>query len=118
MDSRASLVDLVFAKCSLVYGRDFLGRWEGLDINEVKADWQRELAGLGADMIKYGLQRLPKDRPPTVLQFREVCLGAPGMQNEYVPRLPAPKVADDPVAKARITEMMKQTRIRVIGRRA
>lgn len=79
MDSRESLVDLVFGKCALVYGRDFAGKWEGMNLAEVKADWIRELGGwLGRPAaIKYALEHLPPDKAPNVLQFRALCNGAP-----------------------------------------
>lgn len=89
MNTHESLIDLVFAKCSLVYGRDFLSRWEGLDIGEVRADWCRELGGLmdAPHAIRYGLENLPADKAPTVLQFRELCRRRP---DPTVPALPAP----------------------------
>lgn len=89
MDSRESLVDVIFAKCALVYGRDFAGKWEGIDLAEVKADWSRELGGwLGRPhAIRYALEHLPPDRPPNVLQFRAMCNSAPPPS---VPALPLP----------------------------
>lgn len=73
-----SLVDLIFAKCALVYGRDFAGRWEGINMAEVKEDWRRELGRFLNDpqAIKYALARLP-EKPPHVLTFRALCLSAP-----------------------------------------
>lgn len=113
MDSRESLVDLIFTKCSLVYGRDFLGRWEGLDIREVKADWERELGGLlhSPSAVVYGLDHLPADKPPTVLQFRALCIGAPGDRHVSPTALPAPPV--DPMTKERIKSLLQQARDRV-----
>lgn len=73
-----SLVDLIFAKCALVYGRDFAGRWEGINMAEVKEDWRRELGAVlgNPQAVKYALERLP-EKPPHVLTFRTLCLGAP-----------------------------------------
>lgn len=86
MDSRESLVDLIFGKCALVYGRDFAGKWEGMSLAEVKADWQRELTGcLRIEAVRYALERLPVDRPPNVLQFRALCLAAPPAPPKPVP---------------------------------
>lgn len=74
--SRESLVDLIFGKCQLTYGRDFSSRWEGMNLAEVKADWVRELGPIldNPKAIKYGLEHIPADKPPTVLQFRAACL--------------------------------------------
>ena len=79
MDSRESLVDLIFGKCALVYGRDFSGKWEGMNLAEVKADWIRELGGFLSrpTAVRYALEHLPPDRPPNVLQFRALCNAGP-----------------------------------------
>lgn len=91
---RESLVDMIFAKCALVYGRDFAGRWEGMNLAEVKADWARELGGLldNPSRIKHGLEHLPPEKPPTVLSFRALCIGAPDIQ---APQLKAPRASDE-----------------------
>lgn len=70
------LVEMIFTKCSLRYGRDFAGRWEGLDLADVKADWAHELTGIKPETVRHGLQNLP-DKPPTVKDFINACKGAP-----------------------------------------
>ena len=104
MNQSESLVEAIFTKCSLVYGRDFFGRWEGLDLAEVKADWVREMGSLlNPGAVLYGLSYLPVDKPPTVLQFRAICN-----------RFEAPKplaLRDPPADPARVRaalERMKQ----------
>jgi hypothetical protein len=74
------LVEVVWKKMSLVYGRDFLSRWEGLDLDEVKADWAHELGGFEKNpmAIHYGLMNLPISKPLNVYEFREICRRAPG----------------------------------------
>ena len=103
MDSFASLIELIFAKCSLVYGREFLGRWEGQDIGEVKADWRRELGGLlgNPQVIRHALEHLPANTAPTVLQFRSLCIGPPGDRHESTLRLKAPSVDPKVIAAAK-----------------
>ena len=71
-----SLVEAIFTKCSLRYGRDFTGRWEGLDLADVKADWAHELKGVKPETVRHGLKNLP-DKPPTVKDFINACKGAP-----------------------------------------
>lgn len=91
----------IFQKLGLVYGRDFLSRWEGQEIEPVIADWAHELAGFAdqPEAIAYALQNLPADKPPTVLQFRALCNKRP---DPSVPALPAPesKPAPEVLAKA------------------
>jgi hypothetical protein len=74
--SLQSLVEAIFTKCILRYGRDFTGRWEGLDLADVKADWAHELEGVKPETVRHGLKNLP-DKPPTVKDFINACKGAP-----------------------------------------
>lgn len=85
-------VDRIFARLGVTYGRDFLGRWEGFDLQAVKDDWAVELAGFAShpDAIAYALQHLPV-KAPTVVEFRAIARHAPAAP---APRLPAP--AADP----------------------
>jgi hypothetical protein len=71
-------VEQIFKKLALNYGADFMGRYKGLDITEVKADWAEELAYCvhRPDAIKFALSTLP-DRAPTAQQFRALCMTAP-----------------------------------------
>lgn len=71
-------VDALFTKLTLAYGRDFIGRWEGIEIGDVKTDWAHELAGFDAhpEAIAYALANLPM-KAPTVIEFRALCRKAP-----------------------------------------
>jgi hypothetical protein len=102
------LVDAVFKKLTLTYGRDFLSRWEGIDLIDVKNDWAHELRGYenAPDSIKYALQNLPV-RPPSVVEFRALCMRAPPPD---VPQLKAPR-ADQARAKAAIDEARRRLRV-------
>jgi hypothetical protein len=103
-------VDRIFEKLTLVYGRDFLGRWEGLDIDAVKADWAHELGGFGAEpsAIRHALEHLPPGKPPTVLEFKAMAQRVP---QPFSPPLPAPERT--PEEKARISELLKGIRMRL-----
>ena len=74
----AAWVDEIFSRLSVIYGRDFYGRWEGLSINDVKTDWGHALSGFEQhpEAIAYALANLPQ-RAPTVIDFRAVCRLAP-----------------------------------------
>jgi hypothetical protein len=103
MSLPATWVDRIFEKLTLVFGREFTNRWEGLPIADVKADWAHELAGFAnwPEAIKYGLENMPSDRAPTVLQFRDMCRKAPA---KAMKELPAPKANPDRV-KAEIAKL-------------
>lgn len=94
-----SWVDRIFEKLTLLYGREFVGRWSGAELEQVKADWAHELAGFQAHpwAIAYALQHAPADRPPTVLQFRALARQAPPPPT---PRLEAPPPNRERAAEA------------------
>ena len=100
----SELIDVIFKKCTLRYGRDFTGRWEGLDIADVKDDWAHELKGILPESVAYALQNLP-DKPPTVGDFRRVALIAPIKTLE---RLDPPR-ANSEVMKAALEKLKKYT---------
>lgn len=108
-------VDLIFTKCALVYGRDFLARWQGLDLNEVKADWAHELGPLlgNHQAIRHALTHLPIDKPPNVFQFRALCIARP-IEGRLALARPAP--TDD--EKEKFREAMARTRDKLMGRTA
>lgn len=85
-------VEKLFEKLAMIYGHQFLGRWSGLDLAKVKADWSHELDGLEKrpKAITYALQNLPTDNPPTVLQFRELCRRAPEVADVLTIEAPKP----------------------------
>lgn len=95
-------VDRVFEKLTLVYGQEFLVRWRDIDLNAVKSDWCHELAGMESSpsRIAFALANLP-GRPPSVIQFRELCRSAPAPD---VPKLPEPK-ADPERVKAELAKL-------------
>ena len=76
-------VDQIFSKLTLIYGRDFAGRWEGMNVADVKADWAHELDGLdrSPQRIAYALKNLPISKPPTVLEFRATAWKMPAQEN-------------------------------------
>ena len=102
MSVPSAWIDRIFEKLTLVYGAEFLNRWKGVPLEEVKADWGCELDGLEnrPEAIKYALEHLPTDKAPTVLQFRELTRRAPEKQ---AIALPPPEV--NPAAVARAIEM-------------
>lgn len=85
-------IDKIFSKMSLVYGRDFIGRWEGLEISDVKTDWGHELAGFEnwPEAIAFALKSLPA-KPPSVIEFREIARKALKPDRPALPEPPANK---------------------------
>ena len=90
MSLPAAWTDKIFTKLTLAYGRDFIARWEGIDLNDVKSDWSHEMAGFAEhpEAIAYALANLPP-KAPSVIEFRALARRAP---------LPAVKLLEAPVA--------------------
>lgn len=109
MPMPAYWIDKIFDKLTMVYGHQFIGRWSGLDLSKVKADWAHELDGIEnrPKAIAYALQHLDPDNPPTVLQFREICRRAPEPKQ---PALPAPEVNQAAAAAAIERAVMQATK--------
>lgn len=101
-------VDRLFGRLAIRFGSQWLHKWEGLDMKAVKLDWADQLAGLQEPdrqhALRYGIEHLPADHPPTAAQFRALCARAP----EYVarPALPAPELEQSPEGVARMREKM------------
>lgn len=95
MSLPAAWTDRIFEKLTITYGRDFLSRWEGMDLNAVKSDWASELSGLfrHPSSIAWALDHLP-EKPPTVVQFRRIA-------NE-MPAQNAPRLEYDAAGQERI----------------
>lgn len=102
-------VEKIFHKLALVYGRDFLSRWEGQDLGGVMDDWAHELAALEGNpsAIAYGLEHLDADKPPTVLQFRATCNRRPEPKHLA---LPAPESKPAPEVMARVDAIIGSER--------
>ena len=83
-------IDAIFTKLGLIYGQDFTNRWKGTPLDEVKADWGKELAGFAQrpEAIKHALEHLPAGKPPTVLEFREIARKVPSTA-QHLPSPPA-----------------------------
>lgn len=91
-------VDKLFQKLALIYGVDVAKRYAGLDPAAVKREWANTLAPFKnrPEAIKFALDHLPSDRPPTMLQFRDLCRQCPPPDN---PALTAPKASKEVVNK-------------------
>ena len=76
---RTDFVQALFHRLTLRYGRAFMARWEDVSVDEVQADWKRELASYTErpEAIEYALALMDPDEPPTAARFRELCAGAP-----------------------------------------
>jgi hypothetical protein len=96
-------VDRIFLKLTHNYGLEFLNRYKGQDMNDIKSDWCDQLQGYekSPDSIVFALDNLP-EKPPTAQVFKALCRQAPVRE---VPALPLPKV--NPEIAAKVFEAIK-----------
>lgn len=87
-------IDAIFARMLVRYGAAWLRMWADIPMEAVKADWANELDKMSPAHVRYALDHLPADYPPTVAQFRALALNMP----EYHRALPAPKSTPSRVA--------------------
>lgn len=80
-------IDRIFSKLTVAYGRDFLSRWEGVSMADVKTDWAHELSGFVncPEAIAWALAHLPDGKPPTVMQFRALANSMPRQDHIALP---------------------------------
>lgn len=95
-------IDRLFERLTATYGRDFTGRFDGVDQNELKALWAHELSGFAdkLSMVAWALENLP-ERAPNIIEFRNLCRKAPAPE---VKRLPEPK-ADPERVRAELAKL-------------
>ena len=113
MSLPSNWTETIFSKLTLIYGRDFTGRWEGMNICDIKTDWSHELDGYDKrpKSIAWALDNLPPSKPPTVLEFRKLCNTVP---QEATLLLPEPK--SDPAFVAKVLAKMADAPIRTDGK--
>ncbi|WP_298233915.1 hypothetical protein [uncultured Azohydromonas sp.] len=92
---RTDFVQALFHRLTLRYGRAFLARWEDVSVDEVKADWKRELANYAErpQAIEYALALMDPAEPPTAARFRELCASAPAPAFQAAPEPKEPQRA-------------------------
>lgn len=107
---RSELVDRLFARLTVRYGRAFTSQYDGLDEAAVKADWADLLGGFDSKpmALKYALDNLP-ERAPTAGQFLAIARRAP---EPTVAQLPEPKADPERVAQA-IKTAQQETKPRI-----
>jgi hypothetical protein len=87
-------IDRLFERLSMTYGNAWDNSLGSAPLNEIKSFWLNELSGFlqskeSMMAISWALNHLP-ERPPNLVQFKNLCYQAPPIDK---PQLPAP-VAD------------------------
>lgn len=99
-------IDALFARLTGLYGNRFTNMWSNIDAKLVRQTWASELAGVKPAGIKYALDHLPDEFPPTALQFKKICL----MRPDDSPKITYDAPASPEVRKA-ILQSMKPANV-------
>lgn len=87
----------VFRVLEAFYGSTRMARmWGDQDAAELAGYWRSQLEGVPHKAIEYALNHLPESVPPTVGEFRRLCLQ---WSPPASPRLEAPRISREEMAR-------------------
>ena len=86
-------IDRLFERLSLTYGNAWQTSLGTAPLNEIKIFWLHELSGFMQSKesmmaISWALNHLP-ERPPNLVQFKNLCFQAPAVEKLQLPAPPA-----------------------------
>jgi hypothetical protein len=86
-------IDRLFERLSLTYGNAWQASLGTAPLNEIKTFWLHELSGFMQSKesmmaISWALNHLP-ERPPNLVQFKNICYQAPVVEKLQLPAPPA-----------------------------
>ena len=118
MSLSVKAVERLFARFIATYGEEFMRKWGGAPMGDVKTAWSHELAGFaherGLAQLAWALENLP-EHPPNCIVFKNLARCAPKPAGTMA--LPAPADAQ-PADVARVAaEVAKlaDARSRIVG---
>jgi len=97
-------VERAFARMTVAYGREFLQRFEGQDLEKIKAGWVFELKGYSLDAIAWAAAHLPP-RAPNLPEFQALCAKAPRPQQMPMKADTSPVRGPTPAERAKLEEL-------------
>jgi hypothetical protein len=86
-------IDRLFERLSMTYGIAWDNSLGSAPLNEIKSYWMHELSGFlkskeSMMSISWALDHLP-ERPPNLVQFKNLCYQAPAVERPQLPSPPA-----------------------------
>ena len=103
-------LDYIFGRMSAIYGAAFLRHWEGIDLELVRQEWQRQLGNFLTyrPSMDYAIDRLGGDFVPSAIKFREFCNAGPAVPRDELQITHDPKPVDPELvaeAKRKLAEL-------------
>ena len=86
-------IDRLFERLSMTYGISWDNSIGTAPLNEIKTFWMNQLSGFMQSKesmmaISWALNHLP-ERPPNLVQFKNLCYQAPAVERPQLPSPPA-----------------------------
>jgi hypothetical protein len=86
-------IDRLFERLSMTYGIAWDNSIGSAPLNEIKTFWMNQLSGFMQSKesmmaISWALNNLP-ERPPNLIQFKNLCYQAPAVEKPQLPSPPA-----------------------------
>jgi hypothetical protein len=86
-------IDRLFERLSMTYGIAWDNSIGSAPLNEIKTFWMNQLSGFMQSKesmmaISWALNHLP-ERPPNLVQFKNLCYQAPAVERPQLPSPPA-----------------------------
>lgn len=67
-------IEKLLKKMHLDYGKQFIDQWAGVNPENLKLHWQKELAGFTREELTRGVKEMEKsDFPPSLPKFKRLC---------------------------------------------
>lgn len=105
----AKWIDELFKRFEGMYGAQFVAKWDGLDVANIKRVWGQDLDGISGETIADALVACKENCkfPPSSAEFFQLCKAVrrPPAQEKYM--LPHHKNYSPEVAKANLEKMHK-----------
>jgi len=106
-------IDRLFERLSMTYGIAWDNSIGSAPLNEIKSFWMNQLSGFMQSKesmmgISWALNHLP-ERPPNLVQFKNLCYQAPAVEKPQLPSPPAdPERVKQELAKLGAMNNVKQ----------
>jgi hypothetical protein len=102
------VVDRLFQKFAVMYGKHWLDLWAGIPMDAIKAEWSMQLERMPMRAIQLTVQHIEVNNkfPPTLPEFRSLCeqfkpRETPRLALADNRRAPMPQAFKDVLAKLR-----------------
>jgi hypothetical protein len=76
--------DYIFSRMNAIYGASFARHWDGIDLMNVRTEWQRQLGKFLTyrPSMDYAIDHLNPEFVPSAIKFKELCNAGPSLPRD------------------------------------